>query len=165
MLNPRIEKSRQAALDLLKPSQKDLEHGLELHANSLVIESYGLAPRAGLDGDALKAAVDRSPQRELPPERRAHQVPQTLNEKAHTLGLELLAPKRMRHAQLARSAAQSPANRIELQPTLPPHCPEHMGPNEIRERKAAPPGSGSAPAPATQPAPQDSSARAPSRAE
>ena len=58
MLNPKIEKSRQAALDLLKPSQKDLEHGLELHANSLVIESYGLAPRAGLDGDALRAEIE-----------------------------------------------------------------------------------------------------------
>jgi membrane dipeptidase len=58
MLNKRIERSRQAALDLLKPSKKDLEHGLELHANSLVVESYGLPPRAAPDGDALKAAVE-----------------------------------------------------------------------------------------------------------
>lgn len=58
MLNKKIEKSRQAALDLLKPSRKDLEHGLELHADSLVIESYGLAPRAAPDGDALKAAAE-----------------------------------------------------------------------------------------------------------
>ena len=58
MLNPKTEESRQAALDLLKPSPNDLEHGLELHANSLVIESYGLVPRASLDGDALKVAID-----------------------------------------------------------------------------------------------------------
>jgi len=58
MLNPRIETSRQAALDLLKPSKKDLEHGLELHADSLVIESYGLAPRAAMDGDALRAEIE-----------------------------------------------------------------------------------------------------------
>lgn len=58
MLNKQIETSRQAALDLLKPSKKDLEHGLELHASSLVVESYGLAPRAAPDGDVLKAAAE-----------------------------------------------------------------------------------------------------------
>ncbi len=57
MLNEKIEKARQAALDLLKPSRKDLEHGLELHRDSLVVESYGLAPRAAPDGDALQAAA------------------------------------------------------------------------------------------------------------
>jgi len=58
MLNPKVEKARQAALDLLKPSQKDLEHGLALHADSLVIESYGLPPRAAVDSDALNAAAE-----------------------------------------------------------------------------------------------------------
>jgi len=58
MLNQRIEKARQAALAVLKPRKKDLKHGLELHANSLVIEAYGLAPRAAPDGDVLKAAVE-----------------------------------------------------------------------------------------------------------
>ena len=58
MLNPKIEKARQAALDLLKPSEKDLEHGLALHAGSLVVESYGLPPRAAVDADALNAAVE-----------------------------------------------------------------------------------------------------------
>jgi len=58
MLNEKIEKARQAALDLLKPSQEDLEHGLELHRDSLVVESYALPPRAAPDGDALKAAAE-----------------------------------------------------------------------------------------------------------
>jgi len=58
MLNTHIETARQAALDLLKPSRRDLEHGLELHANSLVVEAYGLPPRAAPDGDALRAAAE-----------------------------------------------------------------------------------------------------------
>lgn len=56
--NAKIEGARQAALDVLKPSQKDLEHGLELHANSVVFDCYGFAPRAALDGDAIKAAME-----------------------------------------------------------------------------------------------------------
>ncbi len=38
-LNPNIALHRQLALDLLKPSARDLEHGLELHKQSLVIDS------------------------------------------------------------------------------------------------------------------------------
>jgi membrane dipeptidase len=34
-----------------------LQHGLELHANSLVFDVYGFAPHAAVDGDALKAAL------------------------------------------------------------------------------------------------------------
>ena len=56
--NPVIQEARQAALDLLKPSPKDLEHGLELHAQSLVFESYGFSPRAAVDGDVIRAAVE-----------------------------------------------------------------------------------------------------------
>lgn len=46
------------ALGILKPSQKDIDHGLELHANSLVFESYGFAPHCAVDGDAFRAAVE-----------------------------------------------------------------------------------------------------------
>ena len=42
---------------ILKPSKKDLEHGFELHANSLVFESYGFAPRAAPDGDMIRRAM------------------------------------------------------------------------------------------------------------
>ncbi|MBI5683872.1 MAG: membrane dipeptidase [Verrucomicrobia bacterium] len=56
--NEKIQKAREVALSVLKPSQKDLEHGLELHANSLVFESYGFSPRCALDGDAFRAAVE-----------------------------------------------------------------------------------------------------------
>ena len=58
--NQQIQKARQAALKILKPSKKDLEHGLELHANSLVVESYGCSPRAAVDGDKIKAAIEKN---------------------------------------------------------------------------------------------------------
>jgi membrane dipeptidase len=57
-MNEAIQRARDAALDILKPSQRDLEHGMELHKNSVVVESYGFSPRAAVDGDAVKAAIE-----------------------------------------------------------------------------------------------------------
>ncbi|MFM8469776.1 MAG: twin-arginine translocation signal domain-containing protein, partial [Limisphaerales bacterium] len=48
--NERIQKAREVALSVLKPSARDLDYGFKLHAESLVFESYGFAPRAALDG-------------------------------------------------------------------------------------------------------------------
>lgn len=56
-LNPMIQKAREAALAVLQPSEKDLQHGLELHAEALVFDAYGFSPRCAIDGEALKAAV------------------------------------------------------------------------------------------------------------
>ena len=56
--NEVIERARQAAMDVLKPSRKDLEHGLQLHADSLVFESYGFSPTSGIDGNVIQAAID-----------------------------------------------------------------------------------------------------------
>jgi membrane dipeptidase len=56
--NAEIEASRQAALDLLKPTQAQLQRGLELHASATVVESYGFSPRSAVDGDALRAAME-----------------------------------------------------------------------------------------------------------
>jgi len=56
--NDRIERDRQVALDLLQPSRRDLEHGLELHRDSLVFDSYGFSPRAAVDGDAVRALME-----------------------------------------------------------------------------------------------------------
>jgi membrane dipeptidase len=50
--NEVIQKARQAALAVLQPSDRDIEHGLELHAASIVFDSYGFSPRAALDGAA-----------------------------------------------------------------------------------------------------------------
>ena len=56
--NDRIERDRQAALDVLKPSRRDLEYGLGLHRESLVFDAYGFAPRAAPDGDAVRALME-----------------------------------------------------------------------------------------------------------
>ena len=40
-----FEEYRQLAIDILRPSQRDLEHGLELHKNSFVFDAYGFMPR------------------------------------------------------------------------------------------------------------------------
>lgn len=53
-----IARARQAALDTLQPSKRDLEHGLELHKHSLVWDAYGFAPRVAIDGDALQTALE-----------------------------------------------------------------------------------------------------------
>jgi membrane dipeptidase len=55
--NERINRDRQAALTILKPTPRQLEHGLRLHAESLVFESYGFAPRAALDGAQFQAVA------------------------------------------------------------------------------------------------------------
>lgn len=47
--NPKIAGDRKAALDILKPSARDLQHGLELHAASVVLDTYGFGPNASID--------------------------------------------------------------------------------------------------------------------
>ena len=53
----RIQHARDIALNILQPTPAELEHGLELHRESVVIETYGLGFRASTDIDALTAAV------------------------------------------------------------------------------------------------------------
>jgi len=55
--NEKITKAREVGLGILKPTPRELEHGLRLHAESLVFESYGFAPRCAIDGDAFVAAM------------------------------------------------------------------------------------------------------------
>ena len=55
--NPSIEQARAAAVAVLKPSEMDLEHGLALHASSIVFDAYGFSPNAAVDGDVLARAV------------------------------------------------------------------------------------------------------------
>src|SRR5437763_1098933 len=56
--NGTIRQARQVALSILKPDAKDLVHGLETHADALVFESYGFAPRCAIDGDAMREAIE-----------------------------------------------------------------------------------------------------------
>jgi len=57
-MNEKMQKSWDAALSVFQPGRKDLEHGLELHRDSLVVDAYGFAPRAAIDGDALRQAME-----------------------------------------------------------------------------------------------------------
>src|SRR4051794_8662188 len=56
--NPKIRAGMDAAIANLKPSPKDLQRGLELHKNSLVIESYGFSPRSAIDGDLFRQVIE-----------------------------------------------------------------------------------------------------------
>lgn len=58
MSNPKIRAGHEAAIAALKPSQKELERGLKLHQNSLVIESYGFSPRSAIDGDLFRKTIE-----------------------------------------------------------------------------------------------------------
>ena len=54
----RIQQARDVALDILQPTDSELAHGLELHLDSVVIETYGLGFRASDDLETLTAAVE-----------------------------------------------------------------------------------------------------------
>jgi membrane dipeptidase len=55
--NPAIDKPREMAVNLLKPTQAQLEHAWELHFGSVVFESYGFAPRCAIDAEAMNEAI------------------------------------------------------------------------------------------------------------
>lgn len=57
-LNDKIKADFELAKNILKPTEKQLERGLELHRNSLVIESYGFMPRASLDGTKMATEIN-----------------------------------------------------------------------------------------------------------
>lgn len=55
--NEKIAGDRRVALDLLKPSPRDLEHGMALHANSVVVDTYGFGPGSAVDNAALAKVI------------------------------------------------------------------------------------------------------------
>ena len=57
-INEPMKAAYQIALNTLKPSKKQLEHGLELHRNSVVIDCYGFMPRAAVDGQSITTAIE-----------------------------------------------------------------------------------------------------------
>ncbi len=59
-MNVAIEHSRNVALDLLKPSASQLEHGLELHRSVLVAESYSLGLHAPVVPEEINALIDQN---------------------------------------------------------------------------------------------------------
>lgn len=57
-MNEKIDRSRQVGLGVLQPSEKDLAHGLELHEDATVCESYGFVPQAAPDRETIERAVE-----------------------------------------------------------------------------------------------------------
>ncbi len=57
-LNDVMKEDRDIALQILKPSKRDLEYGLGLHKESVVFDTYGFMPRAAYDGEAIAAAIE-----------------------------------------------------------------------------------------------------------
>lgn len=55
-----MQDAYQVALKILNPTKSQLEHGLELHRNSVVIDCYGFMPRAAVDGEKIKLAVEQN---------------------------------------------------------------------------------------------------------
>ncbi len=56
-MNNQIEFARRCAMDILNPSQKDLERGLDLHKNSIVFDAYGFSPISAFDGEAILKTI------------------------------------------------------------------------------------------------------------
>lgn len=57
-MSERIRQAWEAGLSVLQPTQRELEHGLELHRKAVVCDAYGFAPRAAVDGDAIRSAIE-----------------------------------------------------------------------------------------------------------
>ena len=55
-----MKEAYQVALNVLKPTKSQLEHGLELHRDAVVVDCYGFMPRAAVDGDRIKKAVEEN---------------------------------------------------------------------------------------------------------
>ena len=54
----KIQQARDVALGILKPTASQVEHGMELHASSVVCETYGLGLQSAVDGEAVKAVFE-----------------------------------------------------------------------------------------------------------
>lgn len=59
-MNDKIESARAVALSILKPSPRDLEHGLALHADALVVEAYSLGIHAPIDPEGINNIIKRN---------------------------------------------------------------------------------------------------------
>lgn len=62
-VHEKIKEAYDLGLNILKPTRKQLERGLELHRESVVFDTYGFMPRSAIDGERLAELVkaDASP--------------------------------------------------------------------------------------------------------
>lgn len=59
-MNPDMKAAYEIALKILEPTKSQLEHGLELHENSLVFDTYSFQPYAAVDGKQLSEAINQN---------------------------------------------------------------------------------------------------------
>lgn len=57
--HPGIRSAWELGLSILKPSAAELERGLRIHSEATVFDAYGFAPRASIDGDAMRDAIEK----------------------------------------------------------------------------------------------------------
>jgi len=57
-MNDQINHAREVATGILNPSKSDLDRGLSLHKESVVVESYSLGLMAPLDGDTIATKIE-----------------------------------------------------------------------------------------------------------
>jgi membrane dipeptidase len=55
--NEVIDRAREVALGILKPTVAQTQRAIELHKSALVFDSYGFAPRAAIDGQRFNEVV------------------------------------------------------------------------------------------------------------
>lgn len=55
--NDTIDRAREVALGILKPTPSQLDRALELHRSALVFDAYGFSPRAAIDAERVNEAV------------------------------------------------------------------------------------------------------------
>lgn len=55
-----MKNSYEIALKILNPTKSELEHGLELHRNSIVFETYGFQPTAAPDAERIAEAINEN---------------------------------------------------------------------------------------------------------
>ncbi len=60
IMTEQMKYAYEIGLKILNPTKAQLEHGLELHRNSLVFDSYGFMPTAAVDGAVIADAINNN---------------------------------------------------------------------------------------------------------
>jgi len=60
LLTEQMRNAYETGLKILKPTKAQLEHGLELHRNSVVFDAYGFMPSAAVDGAVIAEAINNN---------------------------------------------------------------------------------------------------------
>lgn len=59
-ISEQMKADYEIGLSILKPTKAQLEHGLELHKNALIFDTYAFMPTAAIDGAAVAEAINNN---------------------------------------------------------------------------------------------------------